>query len=129
MAERTPQQNAKRSQRKGAQFERDVAKRLREVFGDGVVRGYQRRIGGGREEADVVCPLVHVECKVGAQPNIRAAYEQALRDSEGKGLTPVAITKWDRGHVLATISFEDFCSLLDAKNRLAQQQDAAEKTE
>ncbi len=85
----------KASRRKGHDFERDIANRLREVMpGADIKRGLQSR-GGGAEEADVVCPYFHVECKVGKLPNPRAALAQAVRDAK-PGKVPVAIVKDDR---------------------------------
>lgn len=85
----------KLSRDKGARFERDVAKALREVFGEDekVVRGFQSR-GGGKEQADVICPIVHPECKVGARPNLKAALEQAESDAQPNKI-PVAVCRWD----------------------------------
>lgn len=85
----------KLSRDKGARFERDVAKALREVFGEDekVVRGFQSR-GGGKEQADVICPIVHPECKVGARPNIKAALEQAESDAQPQKI-PVAVCRFD----------------------------------
>jgi hypothetical protein len=107
--ERTASQNARRSITKGKNFEREVAKAFRALFSEPeqVKRGFQSR-GGGREEADVVMPIFHPECKVGAAPNIRAAYAQATADSEGKGKIPIVVSKRDGEKPLVTISLDDF---------------------
>lgn len=112
MTERTASQNARRSVRKGKDWEREVAKRFRPLFGDAEVkRGFQSR-GGGREDADVVCPIFHLECKVGASPNIRAAYAQAVNDSEGKGKIPAVVSKKDGETPLVTVSLDNFLELV-----------------
>lgn len=97
------------SRDKGKRGEREVAKRLRPLF-PGARRGIQSR-GGGAEAADVVVPHLHVEVKLGASPNIRAALAQAIADSK-PGLWPVAYTRRDREDWIVTMRAEDFEELL-----------------
>src|SRR3972149_5335754 len=70
-----------RSQRrKGHNFEREVAAELRAcapMIADRIRRGLQSR--DGSTVPDVMTPWpIHVECKVGARPNVGAAMRQAL---------------------------------------------------
>jgi hypothetical protein len=99
------------SRRKGASWERDVAKRFAAVFGDvNVRRGLQYR--DGAECADVVCPHFWLEAKVGKQTNPRAALRQAIGDSEGKGLVPVAVCKDDGEQPFVAMLLSNFLDLV-----------------
>lgn len=100
-----------RSQRdKGARWEREVAALFAAAMpGAEVKRGLQAR--GGSEVADVACPLYHVECKVGALPNPRAALAQALRDCP-QGKTAVAVIKDDRRTPFVVLRLEDFLDIV-----------------
>jgi hypothetical protein len=70
----------KRSRNKGIVWEREVARRLRDIYPE-AKRGAQSRTG--RDAPDVVGLPWHVECKCGVKPNPRAALDQATRDSRG----------------------------------------------
>ena len=86
----------KLSRTKGANFEREMVRAFREVMPDdaeNIRRGLQSR-GGGREVADVECPVFHVECKRGKKPNPRAALKQSIRDAR-PGKIPIAIIRDD----------------------------------
>lgn len=62
--------------RKGHNYEREVARKLRELLPDADVRrGRQTRRGD--DEADVEGTPFWIECKVGAAPNVWAALKQA----------------------------------------------------
>ena len=101
----------KASRRKGHDFERATAIRFREVMpGAEIKRGLQSR-GGGAEEADVVCPYFHVECKVGKLPNPRAALAQAIRDAK-VGMTPIAVVRDDRQAAFVVMQFDDFLDFI-----------------
>lgn len=98
------------SRRKGAQFEREMVHRFAAVFGtDRVRRGLQFR--DGSECPDVVTPAFWIECKRGRLTNPRAALAQALGDSSGKGLWPVAVCKDDHSEPFVVMSLEDFVEL------------------
>ncbi len=100
----------KGARRKGHQWERDVAGMFRKIMPGAVIkRGLQSR-GGGAEEADVVCPYFHPECKVGKLPSPRAALLQATRDATAAGLwkMPVAVIKQDRQSPIVVLHLEDF---------------------
>jgi len=99
------------SRRKGHDYERQLARLLRDVFPqEGVKRGFQTRFGG-KEEADVVVPHFHLEAKRQKQPNIRAALRQAVADSQG-GKVPIAITKGDRDPDIVSMRLEDWMALV-----------------
>jgi hypothetical protein len=95
---------------KGHNFERWVAQQLRPIFPD-AARGFQTR-GGTAEETDIKGTPYAIECKVGAQPNIRAAMAQ-VQAAQPDG-TPVVVTKRDRECPLVTMRFEDWVALIGA---------------
>lgn len=96
-----------RSRRKGHGFERAIAIRLREIFPE-ARRGLQYR--DGAEACDVEGTPFHVECKRMKKVSVKAAFEQAVRDSNGR--TPVLIYKEDRGEEMVVLRFSDFLKLL-----------------
>lgn len=80
-----------RSRRKGAAWEVEVGHRF-EALGVDARRNVQARFGG-HDGADIETPMsYHVECKVGACPNLWAALRQAEADAS-EGRTPVVIAK------------------------------------
>tara|TARA_R110002020_G_scaffold134871_2_gene301185 strand:- start:1304 stop:1696 length:393 start_codon:yes stop_codon:yes gene_type:complete len=103
----------KYSRDKGARFEREIANRLKEVFGPRTTRSSGQCFKGDLR-ADVDCPEVWVECKVGKRPNIKAALEQAEEAEAGAktGKSPVAICKWDRQEPIASMRLDFFIELL-----------------
>lgn len=99
-----------RSRRKGADWEREVARLFAAVFGgDKVRRGLQYR--DGSDCADVVTPVFWVEAKRGKRTNAKAAMKQAQEASEGKGLYPIAVCKDDGEDPMVTLSLADFLDL------------------
>jgi hypothetical protein len=106
--------------RKGHDFERWVARRLRETLpGCEAKRGYQSR-GGGAEAADVVSTLpYHIECKRGRKPLVRAALEQAMGDAK-PGMLPMAVIKDDRGKPFVCLDFEDLLEILQENWELSR---------
>ena len=103
----------KRSRDKGARFEREVASALKAVFGPRPIRSSGQCFSGDTR-ADVDCPKLWVECKVGRRPNIKAALEQAeeASASAGSDKTCVAVCKWDREKPTATMRLDDFIEIL-----------------
>lgn len=118
------------SRRKGKVWEREVARRFREVLpGCHVRRGLQSR--DGAEAADVEgVPYFWIECKHQALPNIAAALQQA-RDASthhermvaGRALEanetasarrrwPIAVVKRNRAEPLVAMGFDDFLALV-----------------
>ena len=103
----------KYSRDKGARFEREIANRLKEVFGPRTTRSSGQCFKGDLR-ADVDCPEIWVECKVGKRPNIKAALEQAEEAEAGAktGKSPVAICKWDRQEPIASMRLDFFIELI-----------------
>jgi len=98
---------------KGHNFERWVARSFRHIF-PAAKRGLQSR-NGGKEAADVEIPFFHVECKVGARPNVFAAISQARQDilkSNVVTRVPLAIIKKDRHTPIAVMDFSTLLLLL-----------------
>jgi hypothetical protein len=103
--------NGRSCRRKGIDYERVVRNRLACIFGEeNVRRGLQYR--DGADCPDVIAPGLWIEVKRGRLTNPRAALRQATRDSEGKGLIPIAVCKDDHDPAHVTIDFENFCDLL-----------------
>lgn len=105
------------SRRKGRLGEQQLARILREAFPDfaaAIKRSIQSR-GGGKEGADVVgLPGFHLEHKQGQKPNMKAAYEQAVRDSQGRGF-PMAVVQFDHARErLCVIGLQDMLRILRA---------------
>jgi len=103
-----------RAQReKGARFERKVANLLKPVFGDRTIRSSGQCFSGDTR-ADVDCPNLWVECKVGKRPNIKAALEQAEQAAKSSNSDKkcVAICQWDREPPTATMRLKDFIEIL-----------------
>jgi len=96
------------SRRKGADFERAMVHRFREVFGEDVRRGLQSR---GEEVPDVDVPCFWVECKREKRTSPRAALEQAI-DAAPRGRIPIAICKDDRRDPTVTLLLDDFLELV-----------------
>jgi len=100
-----------RSRRKGAQWERELVRRFREVMPDADVRrGFQAR--SGEEAADVECPVFWIEAKRGKRPNIRAALRQA-NEASSVGRVPLAIVRDDRSEATVTLALDDFLELVE----------------
>lgn len=102
--------SGKKSRTKGHSFERTIAKELRDATGVGSIRrGLQYR--DGSDAPDVVCPPFHIECKRQARVSIEAALEQAV-EACADDLTPVAVTKKDRGKVIVSMYLSDWIALV-----------------
>lgn len=111
---------------KGHNYERAIANVFRTLYPeDSVSRGHQTH---RPDRPDVVImtgmygPRLWVECKVGARPNIHAAFAQATRDSARDATRDdwirLAVTKRDREKDLVTMSLDDFMEILRAVERL-----------
>src|SRR5690606_4333292 len=112
----TPREEARgmsgrRSREKGARWEREVARRVRDVLGVEARRGIQYR--DGSEAPDIIIeglPL-HIECKAGKRPPILAALEQAERDA-AEGAIPVVVVKPDKKEPTVTMRLEDWLAVI-----------------
>ena len=110
------------SRNKGKRWEREVARLIREAMpGEIVKRGFQSRYGGS-EEADVECPIYHVEAKHQQAVNIWAAMRQARDDAKARGLgkVPVVIAKRDArtDEPIAVMRLDDFLDLVRERDGL-----------
>lgn len=102
------------SRRKGHNFEREIARDLRKIFGEDVGRGIQTRTGT-REVPDVDGTPWFIECKCGKQTNIKAALRQAAEATEGR--PPVAICKDDRTEPVVAMRYSDWLILIQERKR------------
>jgi len=98
-----------RSRRKGHNWEREVARRFRDIFGEDVKRGWQSR--SGDDAPDVCIPHFWVECKRGKRTNPRAALRQA-NEASSKAHVPLAVCKDDREDAFIVMSFDDYLDLV-----------------
>ena len=98
--------------RKGHGFEREVASLLRPVYPN-ATRGLQYKMD--RPVPDVDNTDYWVECKVGAAPNIRAAFRQSEADkATASDLRPIiVVTKKDHEKAVASMYLDDFLALLN----------------
>jgi hypothetical protein len=97
--------------RKGAEFEREVQRRLAEVFGGAFVRrGVKSRARAA--PADVVAPRLWIECKAQRRTNPRGALRQATGGADVEERWAVAVCKDDGKAPLVMMRFEDFVALL-----------------
>ena len=96
------------SRRKGAEFERTLAKMLRN-FGYECRRGQQ--FSGANGDADVVgLPGIHIEAKAVERLNLYDAMAQAKRDAR-EGELPAVFHKKNRCKVLVTMEIDDFMEI------------------
>ena len=102
------------ARRKGAQFERDLAKLIKEKTSLDAKRGLGQSRSGGEEVSDVDVHYIHIEAKRHKRCNIKAALRQAISDSSANGKIPIAITKDDRESILCTMLFEDWILFLNS---------------
>lgn len=122
MTERTKSQNGKRSRAKGVAFERWVVNELKRV-GLPAERNLAQSRTAAREGCDVEGSPWWIECKVGANPDPRAAYAQASEDQPPWSWpTPgrqwsrrpvVIITKRDRCEPMVTMCLSELEALHD----------------
>lgn len=103
------------SRNKGKVGERKLATELREAFpeyAEEIRRGWQTREGD--DEPDVLgVPGVWFEHKQTRKPNLKAAIQQAINDSDGgtRGV-PIAVVREDRKKPLAVLLWSDLLEML-----------------
>lgn len=108
---------------KGHNFEREVAKRLREAIpGCNAKRGLAQAREGGAECADVEAEglPIHFECKCGKQIPIVRALEQATNDAK-PGMFPTAVIKFDFKQPFVVMWFDHYLELLQDLHRYWRQ--------
>lgn len=103
-----------KSQRKGANGERELAAVLRE-YGYSIERGGSMSFG---EVPDLLgLPDIHIECKRAERLNISAAMKQAERDSERfHDGAPAVFHRRSREPWLVTMRLADWIGLYSRKN-------------
>jgi len=95
--------------RKGKQFERDLAALLHPIF-PFARRGAQSRTG--LDAGDLIgTPGYRFEAKVGRKPNARAALAQAIAE-KGSDEVAVAVCKQDGEQPIATLLLSDLLALI-----------------
>lgn len=98
------------SKQKGARFERDLAKKLREY-------GYETRrtaqyCGNTGDAADVVgLPYIHIEAKAQERMQLYDWMAQAKRDASGTGKLPAVFHKKNNCKILVTMELDDFMKI------------------
>jgi len=106
--------SGKTSRTKGHNFEREVAKLLRNYFPD-AKRQLEYQEGLGFDIANT--GELSIQCKVGKSFKIEKALGEAVRPK----FIPVAITKRDREDIVVSMYWKDFefflISYLDIKNK------------
>lgn len=93
--------------RKGHDWERELARLLRPLFGDGVCRGYQARDGNAAPDVDGT--PYWFEAKHGVLVNLRAALRQAVKATDGR--VPIVVAKDNRSEPLVVMRFRDWLAL------------------
>jgi hypothetical protein len=99
-----------RSRRKGANAERELAKRFAEAMPGADCKRGIGQARSGSEVADVEVPRFFVESKHGKRPNPRAALAQAIEacEANGNGKTPIAVIRDDRKEPFVCMRLDDF---------------------
>ena len=99
----------KRSRRRGADGERELARILR-TYGFDTRRGQQFK--GGGDSPDVMgLPGVHIECKRVQSLNIEKAMVQSRTDAEGTDDVPVVMHRRDREKWKVTMDLDEFMKM------------------
>ncbi len=98
------------SRNKGAEYEREIARELRDIFGDASRRGFQYR--DGTEAGDVLNPVFFIECKRHKRCDVKKALEQAIANCNDKTKYPIAVTRDDNKRSIVTMDLEDFKDLV-----------------
>lgn len=115
------------SKQKGARFERELAKKFRELgFEDS--RRTAQYCGNTGDASDVIgLPYIHIEAKHQETMRLYEWIEQAKRDAEasGEGNIPAVFHKKNKAEILVTMTFDDWMSLyVNAMKLLANIQKA-----
>lgn len=99
------------SKRKGAEGERELARKLRE-YGYKARRTVQYCGKADDGEADLLgLPGIHIECKRTERLNLYEAVGQAKRDSEGTQHLPVVFHRKNNCEWLVILPLDDFMHL------------------
>lgn len=100
------------SREKGARFERQLARKLRE-YGYEAERGCQH--SGGKDSPDVKTNMsgIHIEAKSVERLNVWNALAQSERDA-GEDEKPVVMFKKNRSQIYVAMSLDDFMEFYKA---------------
>lgn len=107
---------SKLSRDKGARWEREVARLLREIDPGAKRTGFHQAQGGSADACDVAAGLFWAECKVGKRPPILAALAQAESGCP-KGRYPIAVCKTDRQEPTVTMTLTDWLEMAKAAHK------------
>ena len=103
------------SKQKGARFERELAKKFRELgFEDS--RRTAQYCGNTGDASDVIgLPGIHIEAKHQETMRLYEWIEQAKRDAEagGNNALPAVFHKKNRAEILVTMTFDDWLQLYE----------------
>lgn len=100
------------SRDKGKRFEREIANYLKEHGYD--ARRSAQYCGNTGDAADVVgLPGFHIECKHQERMCLYDWMDQAVRDSEKSGDTPIVIHKQNRKDTLVSMRLDDFMNIIN----------------
>jgi hypothetical protein len=97
----------KTSRTKGHNFEREIARSLKDVFPE-AKRNLEYQEGEGVDIANT--GEFSIQCKVGKSFRIEPALKEAVKPNK----IPLAITKKDRSDIIVSMYYEDFRKLLEA---------------
>lgn len=107
-APRTASANARRSRRKGAEGEREIAALLQAAW-----PAAQRTVGQARSSKREGCDIERtpfwVECKRGARPDVLAAMRQARAETDGRPV--LVVVRRDAEAPFVALSLADFLTL------------------
>ena len=115
-AEKARSKRGKKSGRKGKRFEQDVAKRLREVLPKAYTVYRRPQNETMHRVPDVSVSMngrqeIGVECKHRDKVNLLSALDQAIIDTDNRGL-PVAVCKETRQAAVVVMLFDDWLQLI-----------------
>lgn len=95
------------SREKGARFERELAKLLKE-YGYDCERTAQHSGKTGQAPDVIGLPDIHIEAKHQEKMELYKWMEQAKRDAKGNGRLPAVFHKKNRAEILVTMELDDW---------------------
>jgi hypothetical protein len=101
--------------RKGAEFEREVARLLRARGWTYAGRSSDGRKQGGRGDIQNGPEGCHLELKRQERLNVPKAFDQVMADSDGA--IPILIHRPSRHEIMATLPAEELFALLQLRER------------
>jgi len=98
------------NRRKGARFENEIARRLKDATGHSFKRNLNQYREQDGKDLETDLPLI-----IQAKHRRFIDVQKALGEAEGevkKGEMPVAILRWHKGKTVAVLNLDDFLDLL-----------------